>query len=97
MGFEQLLGNTEEDFTIEIETDIGERDHIWIQGRVQENHGRFSMWFDNPRTAAFAKENINQVAQKIESFGIILDHLGISPYPRTQVDDPPKSTFMIEV
>ena len=97
MGFEQLLGNTEEDFTIEIDTDIGERDHIWIQGRVQENHGRFSMWFDNPRTAAFAKENITQVAQKIESFGIILDHLGISPYPRTQVDDPPKSTFMIEV
>ena len=97
MGFEQLLGNTEEDFTIEIETDIGERDHIWIQGRVQENHGRFSMWFDNPRTAAYAKENIHQIAQKIESFGILLDHLGISPFPRTQVEDPPKSTFMIEV
>lgn len=96
MGFEQLLGS-DDDFEVNIETDIGDRDHIWLQGRVQDNHGRFSMWFDNPRTAAFAKENINQVAQKIESFGIILDHLGISPYPRTQVEDPPKSTFMIEV
>jgi hypothetical protein len=96
MGFDQLLG-TNDDWEINIDTDIGERDHVWLQGRVSDNHGIFNMWFDNPGTAAYAKQNINEVAQKIESFGIILDHLGIAPYPRDRVEDPPKSTFMIEV
>jgi hypothetical protein len=96
MGFEQLLGSND-DWEINIDTDIGDRDHIWLQGRVSDNHGRFNMWFDNPGTAAYAKQNISEVAQKIESFGIILDHLGIAPYPRDRVEDPPKSTFMIEV
>ena len=97
MGFEALLGNTEEDWEINIETDIGEQDHVWLQGRVSENRGKFNMWFDNPGTAAYAKQNINKVAQKIESFGIMIDHLGIAPYPRDRVENPPKSTFMIEV
>tara|TARA_R100001510_G_C7618790_1_gene180203 strand:- start:10 stop:915 length:906 start_codon:yes stop_codon:yes gene_type:complete len=96
MGFEQLLGN-DEDWEINIDADIGDRDHIWLQGRVVDNHGRFNMWFDNVGTAAYAKQNINEVAQKIESFGIIIDHLGIAPYPRDRVENPPKSTFMVEV
>ena len=96
MGFEQLLGS-DDDWEINIDTDIGDRDHIWLQGRVVDNHGRFNMWFDNPGTAAYAKQNINKVAQKIESFGILIDHLGIAPYPRDRVEDPPKSTFMVEV
>lgn len=96
MGFEQLLGS-DDDFEINIDTDIGDRDHIWLQGRVSDNHGRFNMWFDNPGTAAYARQNIAEVAQKIESFGIIIDHLGIAPYPRDRVENPPKSTFMIEV
>lgn len=96
MGFEQLLGS-DDDFEINFDTDIGDRDHIWVQGRVVDNHGRFNMWFDNSGTAAYARQNIAEVAQKIESFGIILDHLGIAPYPRDRVENPPKSTFMIEV
>ena len=96
MGFEQLLGS-DDDFEINFDTDIGDRDHIWVQGRVSDNHGRFNMWFDNAGTAAYARQNIAEVAQKIESFGIILDHLGIAPYPRDRVENPPKSTFMIEV
>jgi hypothetical protein len=96
MGFDQLLGS-DDDWEINIDTEIGDRDHIWLQGRVSDNHGRFNMWFDNVGTAAYAKQNINEVAQKIESFGIIIDHLGIAPYPRDRVEDPPKSTFMIEV
>ena len=97
MGFEQLLGNTDDNWEINIDADIGDRDHIWLQGRVVDNHGRFNMWFDNVGTAAYARQNINEVAQKIESFGIIIDHLGIAPYPRDRVENPPKSTFMIEV
>ena len=96
MGFDQLLGS-DDDWEINIDTEIGDRDHIWLQGRVSDNHGRFNMWFDNVGTAAYAKQNINEVAQKIESFGITIDHLGIAPYPRDRVEDPPKSTFMIEV
>ena len=96
MGFEQLLGS-DDDWEINIDADIGDRDHIWLQGRVVDNHGRFNMWFDNVGTAAYARQNINEVAQKIESFGIIIDHLGIAPYPRDRVENPPKSTFMIEV
>ena len=97
MGFEQLLGNTDDNWEINVDADIGDRDHIWLQGRVVDNHGRFNMWFDNAGTAAYARQNINEVAQKIESFGIIIDHLGIAPYPRDRVENPPKSTFMIEV
>jgi len=96
MGFDQLLGS-DDDWEINIDTEIGDRDHIWLQGRVSDNHGRFNMWFDNVGTAAYAKQNINDVAQKIESFGITIDHLGIAPYPRDRVENPPKSTFMIEV
>ncbi len=94
--FSQTL-NSDDDWTINVDADIGDRDHIWLQGRVQDNHGRFSMWFDKPRTAAYALENISEVQKKLESFGITVDHLGISPFPRTAVEDPPKSTFMIEV
>ena len=94
--FNALLGS-DDDWEINLETEIGEQDHIWLQGRVKENHGNFEMWFENPGTAAYARQNMTEVVSKIESFGIVLDHLGISPFPKERADNPPKSTFMIEV
>jgi hypothetical protein len=95
-GFNQLVGS-DEDWAVEVDAEIGNQDHVWIQGRVSNNHGRFNLWFDNPGTAAYARQNINEVAHKIEKFGILIDHLGISPFPRDKADDPPKSTFMVNV
>ena len=95
-GFNQLVGS-DEDWVVEVDAEIGNQDHVWIQGRVSNNHGRFNLWFDNPGTAAYARQNINEVANKIEKFGILIDHLGISPFPRDKAEDPPKSTFMVDV
>jgi len=95
-GFNQLVGS-DEDWAVEVDAEIGNQDHVWIQGRVSNNHGRFNLWFDNPGTAAYARQNINEVANKIEKFGILIDHLGISPFPRDKAEDPPKSTFMVDV
>jgi hypothetical protein len=55
------------------------------------------MWFDNSGTAAYALQNINSIQAKIESLGMVVDHLGISPFSKDKIDNPPKSTFMIEV
>jgi hypothetical protein len=95
-GFNQLVGS-DEDWVVEVDAEIGNQDHVWIQGRVSKNQGRFNLWFDNPGTAAYARQNINEVAHKIEKFGILVDHLGISPFPRDKAEDPPKSTFMVDV
>ena len=95
-GFNQLVGS-DEDWVVEVDADIGNQDHVWIQGRVSNNQGRFNLWFDNPGTAAYARQNINEVAHKIEKFGILVEHLGISPFPRDKAEDPPKSTFMVDV
>jgi len=97
IGLQQFQDNDLDNLSINIEADVGEKDHIWLQGKVQDNHGRFSMWFDNPGTAAYARQNISEVAKKIESTGVVLDHLGISPFPRDRVENPPKTTFMVEV
>jgi hypothetical protein len=97
IGLQQFQDSDLDNLSVNIEADVGEKDHIWLQGRVQDNHGRFSMWFDNPGTAAYARQNISEVAKKIESTGVVLDHLGISPFPRDRVENPPKTTFMIEV
>lgn len=97
IGLQQFQDSNLDNLSVNIEADVGEKDHIWLQGRVQDNHGRFSMWFDNPGTAAYARQNISEVAKKIESTGVVLDHLGISPFPRDRVENPPKTTFMIEV
>ena len=95
-GFNQLVGS-DEDWVVEVDAEIGNQDHVWIQGRVSNNQGRFNLWFDNPGTAAYARQNINEVAHKIEKFGILVEHLGISPFPRDKAEDPPKSTFMVDV
>ena len=95
-GFNQLVGS-DEDWVVEVDAEIGNQDHVWIQGRVSNNQGRFNLWFDNPGTAAYARQNINEVAHRIEKFGILVEHLGISPFPRDKAEDPPKSTFMVDV
>tara|TARA_R110002012_G_scaffold219619_1_gene391112 strand:+ start:1723 stop:2613 length:891 start_codon:yes stop_codon:yes gene_type:complete len=97
IGLQQFQDSDLDNLSVNIEADVGEKDHIWLQGKVQDNHGRFSMWFDNPGTAAYARQNISEVAKKIESTGVVLDHLGISPFPRDRVENPPKTTFMVEV
>lgn len=87
-----------EGWVININHELSNGDHVWLTGRVEtDNHARFSMWFDNSGTAAYALQNINSIQAKIESLGMVVDHLGISPFSKDKIDNPPKSTFMIEV
>ena len=97
MGFHAPISGDLKGWTVNIEADIGKHDHIWLLGKIEEdNHSRFNMFFDKPRTAAFVRQNIKDVTSTIESFGMIVDHLGISPFPRDRIQDHPKSTFLIE-
>ena len=98
-GFNQRGINTPEGYAINISHELSAGGNVSLTGRVNaDNHARLSMWFDSPGTAAYARQNINSISEKIQqAFGLTIDHLGISPFSRDKIDNPPKSTFMIEV
>ena len=95
-GFERAVVPDMEGWSVNINHTLSNGDNVWLTGRVEaDNHARLSMWFDNSGTAAYALQNVGTIQAKIESMGLIVDLLGIAPYPKE--GERLKSTFMIEV
>ena len=95
-GFGRAVVPDMEGWSVNINHTLSNGDNVWLTGRVEaDNHARLSMWFDNSGTAAYALQNIGTIQAKIESMGLIVDLLGIAPYPKE--GERLKSTFMIEV
>ena len=95
-GFGRAVVPDMEGWSVNINHTLSNGDNVWLTGRVEaDNHARLSMWFDNSGTAAYALQNVGTIQAKIESMGLIVDLLGIAPYPKE--GERLKSTFMIEV
>jgi len=95
-GFGRAVVPDMEGWSVNINHELSNGDNVWLTGRVEaDNHARLSMWFDNSGTAAYALQNVGTIQAKIESMGLIVDLLGIAPYPKE--GERLKSTFMIEV
>jgi len=95
-GFGRAVVPDMEGWAVNISHTLSNGDNVWLTGRIEaDNHARLSMWFDNSGTAAYALQNVGTIQAKIESMGLIVDLLGIAPYPKE--GERLKSTFMIEV